>query len=262
MPEIHRARLPVSVKTEIRRRIYDIWPSPELLQKRAQDIIRETSLNDFLKQGGKYLDIGCGFGHTMPEIERQNAQKGIQIMGVDIAIYPSPGVKRQLARQRRELTEPAIRKIEQETTTRVLRLDFDRPNGQNFLFGDARQLPITDKAFDGASLFYVLHHVPAEDQIEILEEAKRVIGDGKDQYIFITEDIVASEEQRAFTQQHDAMANWESPNEPHYYRSNEEWLELFSETGLEVVKTSRYASLYKGKQVQHAAYVLRKSERA
>lgn len=240
------------------RFISDIWPLSRLLRRRAQILLEATKIGDFLKEGGYYLDIGCGKGHMAHTLEKFNEEKGVQFLIIDAYDYPSRRVKKRISETRKMRIEPALKKLEKQTKSHIRRLDFTKEEGQTFAFARVENLPFKAGVFDGVTLFYVLHHLEVENQKRAIDEAKRIIGDNPDQYIFISEDIVDSERQRKLTERVDRILNWETKAEPHNYRSDEEWARFFKELGLEIVKSHYYSDGSTLKSITQAFYVLRK----
>lgn len=231
----------------------DFWPADPWLRKRAEDLVRETGINKLLTANGKYVDVGCGKGHIMETLERVNADKKIQVVGVDVYDYPSRKVQKEIGAMRQA----------HEVATEKRGLDFrikDEDRAQTFAFARGEALPFRNGSMEGVSLFYVLHHLEAGQQVTALEEARRVIADRPDSYIFITEDIVANEDERQITAAVDQRLNWETEAEPHNYKSDAEWKKVFEDLGLEVAKAHYYSSGSGKKMVKHAYYALRKKK--
>lgn len=95
---------------------------------------------------GAVLDIACGTGTLLAEIEKRRPDDGARIAGVDL----SPGM---LAEARRKLAEGTI-----------------------VVAGDANQLPFRAGAFDLALSVSALHHW--RDPAGVLREARRVLQPG------------------------------------------------------------------------------------
>ncbi|HFC36230.1 MAG TPA: class I SAM-dependent methyltransferase [Candidatus Moranbacteria bacterium] len=131
---------------------------------RAEKIVNETGICDYLKKGEKCLDIGTGMGYIAKEIAGKMKSEGRPIkyvVGIDNKFVFSPNLR----------------------------------NGNNedgllkFVNADAKELPFSDKSFDNVTFFFSFHHMSRESDIECsLREALRVLKDnGK---IFVAEDIV------------------------------------------------------------------------
>ncbi len=239
-----------------------------LLEKRArEEVLKNIELiNDFFKAGGNYLDIGCGKGHIMHELEKINSDKPIQFIGIDIYDRPTNKVRKQIVLTRKKEVEPRLKEIEDETGEDMLNLDFGKlreKEPQTFSFATADKLPFKDKVFDGATMFYLLHHLKPEMQKKAMEEAKRIIGDDPDQYIFVLEEIADSERQKKISEKHDMLVNPEIKfgETPHGYGSDQEWKDFFKESDMEVVKTHYYSIGSKEKPLEEAFYVLKKAEK-
>jgi SAM-dependent methyltransferase len=102
-----------------------------------------TMLNRFVAPEGKdVVDIGCGSGALVREL----SARGARMIGVEVS-------ERQLAAA----------------------LDRDPDGAARYLVGRAESLPIEDGSLDAALFMRSLHHVPPEQLMRALAEARRVI---------------------------------------------------------------------------------------
>lgn len=228
---INKLGVPYGIRRTVFHFGLDYWPPlRSKIKKRANRIIKKTSINDYLKSGGKYLDIGCGGGYLIKTILEQNLNKKISITAIDNSNYP----------------------------TRKVRKWFSKYAESNSFFAkaDATNLPFKNGQFDGVTIFFVLHHLKQEDQVKALKEVRRVLK--KNGYAFVTEDIVDSEKQRAITEQSDIRTNWESSDKPHNYRSREEWIAVFNRLKLKTVAVNSFISYYYHLRIKNAAFILKK----
>jgi len=207
--------------------------SSNWLEKRAKEIIEENEIGGYLKKEGVYLDIGCGKGHLMYELEKENFKKSVQFFGVDIFDYPIRIIKDRIAIMR-------------------------GTKAQTFAFASAEKLPFEDELFDGVTMFYLLHHLDLWLQKKALKEAKRVIGNDSDQYIFVLEEVCDSKNQERISKKNDMLLNPELIKSPHNYRSDADLVNLFKQVELEIVKAHYYLTGSKNKPLQNAFYVLKK----
>jgi SAM-dependent methyltransferase len=100
-------------------------------------------LNRFVATEGKdVVDIGCGGGALVREL----SARGARMIGVEVS-------ERQLAAA----------------------LDRDPDGAARYLVGRAESLPIEDGSLDAALFMRSLHHVPPEQLMRALAEARRVI---------------------------------------------------------------------------------------
>jgi len=98
-------------------------------------------LKDYVKEGEKVLDIGCGNGRLFQILKDKN----IEYTGIDFS---------------KNLIELAKKKY---------------PEG-NFLVANALNLPFKENTFDKVFLIAVLHHIPSKElRSQVLKEAKRVL---------------------------------------------------------------------------------------
>lgn len=232
-------------REQVMHKASEISPVDKALQKRAEWIIEETGVENFLQEGGRYLDVGTGKGHITQRILEDMEKSGKPLKmyaGIDVADKPLAKVqKRERARK--------------DMGTAV---KSDEENSMNFVWASADALPYGEGSFDGASFFFSIHHMNKENIDQAIEEAKRVIK--KDGKIFITEDLVGDEEQRKITEEVDRKLNWESEDEEHNYRSDEEWEKYFASKGLEVVEKKFFESQSKKGPIKHGSYVLKLKE--
>lgn len=100
---------------------------------------------DFVKDGDRILDIGCGNGRLMNLF----ADRQMEYTGIDNAKHFI-----EIARERCR---------EQYFKCKIL-------------FGDILNLPCNDAEFDAAACIAVLHHIPGEElQLKALKEIRRVL---------------------------------------------------------------------------------------
>ena len=154
-----------------------------------------------LPDEGRILDIGCGFGLFSAYFGQ--TQPGRQIIGVD------PNAKR---------IAMAERVCEQIGLT-----------GNRFIAGDARELEL-EGGFAGAYVLDVMHHIPKEDQLPLLERLRDLLAP---RGVLVVKDITT--EPRfglEFTRLLDrVMVGWE---EPLAYRHHREWGEMLTSLGFHV----------------------------
>lgn len=233
-------------KEQVMHKASEISPVDKALQKRAEWIIEETGVENFLQEGGRYLDIGTGKGHITQRIledMEKNSKPLKMYAGIDVADKPLQKVQKR-ERARKDMGT-AVKSAEE--------------NPMIFSWASADALPYGEGSFDGASFFFSIHHMNKVDIDKAIEEAKRVIK--KDGKIFITEDLVADEAQRKITEEVDRKLNWESEKEEHNYRSDEEWEKYFEEKGLEVVEKRFFESQSKKGPIKHGSYILKLKEK-
>jgi SAM-dependent methyltransferase len=154
-----------------------------------------------LPDEGRILDIGCGFGLFAAYFGQ--TQPARRIVGVD----------------------PNARRV--ATAQRVCeRLGLD---GHAFVAGDARDVAL-EGSFDGAYVLDVMHHVPAADQLPLLERLRDLLAP---RGVLVLKDITTEPAfGLRFTELMDrAMVGW---NEPLAYRHHREWGEMLASLGFHV----------------------------
>lgn len=167
------------------------------------DLAAEAAHGDGLAPADRrrILDIGCGFGLFAAYFGQTN--RGRAITGVD----------------------PDGRRIEMATrVAKNLGLDKHR-----FVQGDARELE-PGKVFDAIYVLDVMHHIPEQDQLSVLQSLEQKLAPGG---ILILKDITTTPYLGLkFTEYLDrVMVGWD---EPLAYRHHDEWKELLSQLGFKV----------------------------
>ncbi len=102
------------------------------------------------------------------------------------------------------------------------------------------RFPVVDASFDAALLCYVLHHT--QDLEIVLTELRRILRDGG--RVVVYEDIPETIWDRLVCGIHDLK--WRKRTGPCTFRKQDEWREVFSSAGFEVVierKLSRWRNL-------------------
>ena len=125
-----------------------------------------------------------------------------------------------------------------------------------FVRGIGNQLPLSDHQADGVSLFFVLHHIPYEIQLEVLTEIRRVLKPNG--LVFLWEDTPESKSEYAANEVWDRRLNFESKQEPHFYRSGDAWQELWKSNGFLLVDRVYYEDHSRRKReglIRHTGFV-------
>jgi SAM-dependent methyltransferase len=154
-----------------------------------------------LPDEGRILDIGCGFGLFAAYFGQ--TQPSRRIVGVD----------------------PNARRVE------MARRVCDRVGleGHSFVAGDARDV-VLEGGFDGAYVLDVMHHVPAADQLPLLERLRDLLAP---RGVLVLKDITTEPfVGLKFTELLDrVMVGWD---EPLAYRHHREWGEMLASLGFHV----------------------------
>ena len=202
------------------KHLLDFGPLAARREKRAEYQLEQTEIGEFIVSGGAYLDLGCGKGYIRRCLEQ--LKPGVYVFGCDISDRPT-------------------KRMRQSTS-------------ETFATADGLNLPFPDATFDGVSLFFVLHHVPFEEQEKIIEESVRVVKGGG--YIFVAEDTVEPNDvkQLEITRSADRRFNPTfGLNRPNDYRSSEDWRTMFNGNGLKVIREKEYRT----GNVPHTFFVLK-----
>jgi SAM-dependent methyltransferase len=157
---------------------------------RKETLHTVTLVAPHLDRGMAVLDVGCGEGYVTEELAARGAR---EVAAVDI-------------------------------------VDVRRNRREPFAFYDGRRLPFLEERFDLVMLNFVLHHVPDERKIELLQEALRVTRDK----VFILEDTPTSTFDRIMSRRHgEAYRKKIDSDAPFGFLSPREWQWLFRGMGLE-----------------------------
>jgi 2-polyprenyl-3-methyl-5-hydroxy-6-metoxy-1,4-benzoquinol methylase len=154
-----------------------------------------------LTDEGRILDVGCGFGLFAAYFGQTHPRR--RIVGVD----------------------PSARRIEMARTV-AAKLGL---RDHSFVVGDVRDAAL-EGPFDAIYVLDVMHHLPREDQEQVLERFRSLLAPGG---MLIIKDITT--EPRfglLFTELLDrVMVGW---NEPLAYRHHREWGEMLASLGFKV----------------------------
>jgi ubiquinone/menaquinone biosynthesis C-methylase UbiE len=115
---------------------------------------------------GKILDLGCGTGMSTRRLAR-NFPQASSIQGTDLSPYFI-----EIGKQLLQL-EP---KSFQEGGTWVSNIDND--SRISYAFGDAADIGFDDESYDIVNLQFVLHELPEDAALAIIDEAMRVLKPG------------------------------------------------------------------------------------
>lgn len=198
----------------------DVGPIAARRMSRAEWLLQEMNVQAYLQPNSRYIDIGAGKGYVSMVVQRQNVSNNISIFSLDMLDYPTNRVRRNMPTR--------------------------------FVFGDGKKLPVGSGLFDGAFLFFVLHH--ERDQLSLLKEAGRIVRPGG--FIFIAEDTPVTDEDRQKTLSADTKFNaplWK--HEEHRYRSGHDWRQIFGEQNFYIVHEHQF----KSGEVTHTFFVLQTS---
>lgn len=121
---------------------------------------------------------------------------------------------------------------------------------------DGKNLPFPDNSFETVLIVYVLHHTG--NYLNLLKEAKRV----SKNKIIIYENLPEGFWSKLFCHLHgflfSVMAMFKK--EKHYFKTENEWLEIFNSLNLSVVHKKEVESGFLMKPVRHIQFVLKKKD--
>ena len=201
----HPIEAPEVYGREAITRIVNALPPVERAYSRVRfSILRSKLLSVMdllLTDEGRILDVGCGFGLFAAYFGQTHPRR--RIVGVD----------------------PSVRRIALATSVaRSLGL-----RDHSFVVGDVRTAPL-EGPFDAVYVLDVMHHLPRDDQRQVLERLRSLLVPGG---MLLMKDITT--EPRfglRFTEALDRlMVGW---HEPLAYRHHREWGEILSGLGFKV----------------------------
>jgi len=219
-------------RTRLSNWAFSSKPADQILNRRAAHLVDMLQMGHHMQRDGVYVDIGSGTGHNSVRIAQ--VSKGLQARF--ICIEP--------------VTKP---------TRRVLRRMAKRTDGLlQFVRAIGNRLPLSDGHADGVSIFFVLHHIPYDLQLDVLEEVRRVLKPGG--LIFLWEDTPENSDEYQANEIWDRRLNFESKHEPHYYRRSDEWQALLESYGFDLVDRVYYEDQSKRRNeglIRHTGLVCR-----
>ncbi|MFC1810324.1 class I SAM-dependent methyltransferase [Patescibacteria group bacterium] len=223
-----------SLRQKILQIAADLIAKPDKIAiERSEDLVEQCKIREYLKQDGKYLDVGTGLGHIVEEVVNDEDGKNVTFLALDPIWKP---LKRLMKLMKKGYADKAL-----------------------FMKAEGGHLPVKPHSLDGASLFFVMHHIPPEDQEKIMEEIKLVCKD--DATLFLTEDVPENEDEAERNATWDRRMNFEPKGEKHYYKNNQEWLDYFDQHGFELVENIYWDEESPKKKeglIRHRSYILKR----
>ena len=109
-------------------------PADRILKRRATYLVETLQVAGHVKPGGVYVDVGSGTGHN--SVRMAQVAQGLRARFICIEPVSKP-----------------TRRVLKRVTKRTDRL-------VQFVRSIGNRLPLPDRHADGASVFFVLHHIP------------------------------------------------------------------------------------------------------
>lgn len=174
----------------------------EILKSRAQGMISRVPFEELISNQDLILDIGSGSGHIAQAIKQKYG--------------------------------PTVIKLDLDDLRALDTKD------RNYVLASATNLPFKEERMDCVLLWDIVHH--NLNHARILEEALQVLKPGG--LLVLVEDTIPESSKfrkklsRFLTSQMDDLLNLQPPGvNPHNYHPIEEWQDLFSNLGLEIIQT-------------------------
>lgn len=198
---------------------------PKWMLQRTEELIKQSHLLKYAKPGQLWADIGTGKGF----IPRFLQEHGVKMVSFDMYDMPTQ----------------AIRKKQKGT----------------FAIADATQPPFQHNVFDGASLFLILHHIPAEKHHAVIKGIFDILKPGA-KLVMVEDEKPKTTKQNLWTRFNDAFLNALNVEiiREHSYRSNDEWLELFKAAGFQLVENVQFSRSDIGLNISHPVFVFQKPQ--
>lgn len=128
-----------------------------------------------------------------------------------------------------------------------------QPEGVDFVIGAGQNLPFEDGCFDYVSVTSVLHHIPKEDHLAVIEEAKRVLRAAG--VLLVQEDIREVGVKHLLVRGVDCLASGPEANS---HRTVKGWLDFFSGCGLRLLASQELTPEYLMVKMRKRFFVLEK----
>lgn len=198
-----------SISEKIKHKIQETGKINEWLESRAELMVEKSGINEVIedfesRDSIKIADIGGGSQHIEKEIIKNNPDKNVSAVGIDLSDYASKQV----------MESKAGEKI-------------------NSVFGRSEKMPIKDKSVEIAASYFILQELSDEQQKEVLDEMIRIIeNDGK--IVIVDEPPKEGETKEGIVARaKNILRNVKISK--YNLHSDEEWSNLFKENGLQIV---------------------------
>lgn len=221
-----------SWRTRLTNWAFGFRPADRILKRRAAYLVETLQVAGHIKPGGVYVDVGSGTGHN--SVRMAQVARGLRARFICIEPVSKP-------------TRRVLRRVAKRTDRLV-----------QFVRSIGNRLPLPDCHADGASVFFVLHHIPYDIQLDVISEIKRVLKPGG--LLFIWEDTPENKAEYVANEVWDRRLNFEPRHEPHYYRSGNDWQRLLEGQGFALVQRVGYEDHSPRKNeglIRHTGFVMR-----
>lgn len=160
--------------------------------KRAEWLLKEFPINEWISGGNKVLDIGCGMGYVANKLQ---TSLDSEIYGFDITDFRTRLVKKNTL--------------------------------FNYFLADGYRIPIKDACFDSVLILVSLHHMWHPEKA--IEEALRVLKPGGN--MIVLEDLIKSRysPQTVLTFFIDNFINLSFTKNPNTNKTKQQWITFFTE---------------------------------
>ncbi|NOQ67986.1 methyltransferase domain-containing protein, partial [Patescibacteria group bacterium] len=143
---------PRSIKDRATHEVSELKPVQNWLEDRAEMIVDRSETNRVVEDVDgeeiKIVDVGGGKGQIMQEVIKDNPDKEIKTVGIDLSDYASKKVS-----------------------------ESGEGKKMDSVFGKGENMPIKDKSVEIATAYFTFQELDDNQQGEILKEMRRIIKD-------------------------------------------------------------------------------------
>lgn len=221
-----------SIKDRAIHEVSELKPVQDWLKDRAEIIIDRSGTNEAIENFDgeeiKIVNIGGGKGHFMQEVIKDNPDKEVKTVEIDLSDYAS-------------------RKVSESGEGKKM----------DSVFGEGENMPIKDKSVEMATAHFTFQELDDNQQVEVLEEMKRIIKDNG--RIMITDELPQEKTSDGVAvRAKNILRNLQVSK--FNLRSENEWRKFFEDNELEIESFTVFGDDEENKKEQFISFVLKKAE--
>lgn len=222
--------MPGRVRNKIDHKLGD--SNQNWLENRAEIMADRSGINEVIENFDneekiRIVDIGGGKGHIMREIIKDNSDKEMKTVGIDLSDYASGKVSASKEGEK-----------------------------MDSVFGEGENMPIKDKSVELATAYFTFQELDDSQQSEVLEEMKRIIKDNG--RIIIVDEPPQEKKEGIVARSKNILRNLKLSK--FNLRSDKEWRKFFEENGLEVENSKVFGDDKENEKKLFFSYILKKVE--
>lgn len=223
---------PMSTKDRAIHEVSELKPVQDWLKDRAEIMINESKTNETIENFDdekiRIADIGGGKGHFMQEAIKDNPNKEIETVEIDLSDYASKKVSKS-----------------------------EEGEKMSSVFGDGENMPIKGKSVEMATAYFTFQELDDNQQSEVLEEMKRIIKDNG-RIIIVDEPSQEEKAEGVMARSKNILRNLKISK--FNLHSDEKWRKFFKDNELEVESSTVFGDDEENKKEQFISYVLKKAK--